>query len=248
AVKGQCMQEDPKTVCFKFEDYDNEGFYLIFKDSTRLALTREGIEKAANDFWADSGKMPPALKAEIASHKCEFCPLGDSDEICQALRPILPLVGILDIYLSHDEVVTVCKGGEKGLLHVADATMQDAFKAVSIMSLMNYCTVGRKYGKYFHGVTPFMRSKDVAIRLYLNIHWFHGHDKAEMDGVIARFKQDITAMCKTQVKLMNIICKKDILMNAFVVMAIIMEFFSMDMKKMVMESFENFGKRNEPGG
>ena len=40
-------------------DYEQPGLYLILKDSTRLALTAENIERVTLDYWTNPAKIPP---------------------------------------------------------------------------------------------------------------------------------------------------------------------------------------------
>jgi len=51
--------------------------------------------------------------------------------------------------------------------------MQDALKYVSILSLLRYNLVLQKHWKYYYGIIPIMRGKEVATRVYLNIYWLH---------------------------------------------------------------------------
>ena len=236
------MTEEGKSINLRLGDYEQKGLYLILKDSTRLRLTRENVERVTEKFWGDPAKIPPKVKEASEFQRCPVCPLRDSGGFCDGLRPILPFLEVVDKYVSFDKVKAVYTGDEKELFHISDSTMQQALKYVSILSLTQYCQTGRKYWKYFLGMIPLMGAEQIARRLYLNIYWLHKGEKESIDKLISKFKEEITISSKNQVKRLNLICKNDAFMNAFVVTQIITEFLSMDVEKVLKASFDSFEK------
>lgn len=235
-------QMTEKLINLHLSDYEEKGIYLIFQDATHLILTKENIEKATTKFWEDPSKIPPEIKEVAQFQRCEFCPLRKMGGFCDALRPILPFLDILDRYVSFDKVTALYKPDEKELLHISDTTMQEALKYVSILSLTEYCQAGQKYKKYFWGIIPIMNAKNMSMRLYLNIYWLHKGEKGSINKLIAKFKEEITLTSQNQARRLNFICKNDAFLNAFVATQVTTEFLSMDIERITEESFANFGK------
>lgn len=221
-------------------DYKEKGLYLLFKDSTRLILTKSNIEKTAAEYWSNPSKIPQAVKQTVEFQRCSFCPLKNRDDFCDALRPILPFLDVVDKYVSIDEVTAIYKGEEKELLRVSYTTMQEALKYLSILSLPQYCQIGRKYWKYFYGAIPLMNPKEIAGRGYLNAYWLHDGNRDKIINTFETFREDITATSQNQVKRLSLICKNDAFLNAFVNTQVITEFLNMDIEKITKESFEKF--------
>jgi len=83
--------------------------------------------------------------------------------------------------------------------HIPDnTTMQEALKYISILSLMQYCQIGRHYWKYYFDLIPVSRGKIFASRLYLNMYWLHKGDKEEIRQFIAVFNEDIRKTTENQ--------------------------------------------------
>ena len=210
------MTQTAKTIDIRLGDYPQTGLYLILKDSTRLVLTKENIEKITKEYWSDPDKISARVKRAVDFQRCSFCPLKNKNDFCDALRPVLPLLDVVDNFISYDKVTAVYKPEEKGLLHVSSTTMQNALRYVSILSLMSYCQIGHKYWKYYMGILPIQRPGEIANRLYLNIYWLHKGDQEVIDKTIADFYEEITATTRNQVRRLKLICKNDVFLNAFV--------------------------------
>jgi hypothetical protein len=200
----------------KLSDYPDPGLYLILKDSTRLTLTKDNINKVTKEYWADPAKIPDKVKKAVDFQRCPFCPLKNKNDFCDSLRPVLPLLDDVDKFISYDKVTAIFKSEEKGLLHVSSTTMQNALRYVSIISLMSHCQIGHKYWKYYTGIVPIQRTNEIANRLYLNFYWYHKGNKEAIDEVITKFYKDITATTRNQVRRLKLICQNDVFLNAFV--------------------------------
>jgi hypothetical protein len=217
-------------------DYEQEGLYIILEDSKPLALTRNNIEQTAKKFWEDPGKISSKVKAAAEFQRCDFCPLKKTGGLCDAIRPTFPFLDALDKYLSHDQVTAVYKD-DKGGFCVNRTTMQKALRYLSVLSLVYYCQVTRKYWKHFWGIMPLMEAQEVAARLYLNFLYLSDGSKRGADKSISRFKEEITITSRNQVKRMNLVCDNDAFMNAFVNTQIIADILSFDIGKLVDEGF-----------
>ena len=235
------MKKEAKLVNLRLGDYEQKGLYLIFPDSTRLVLTRENIERVTEEYWKNPSKIPLQIKKTSDFKLCPICPFK-GEGLCFAIRPILPFLEAVDKYVSYDEVTAVYKGDEKQVYHISDTTMQDALKYVSILSLTRYCQTGRKYWRYFFGVIPLMGAQGMAVRLYLNIYWLHKGKIKEIKNFISKFDEEMKTTSENQVKRLNLICKNDAFMNAFIATQITTEFLSMGIGKILEASFDNFEK------
>lgn len=236
------MPESRKYINICTDDYDEEGLYLIFPDSTRLTLTTESILRIYNEFWKDLSKVPIDLKKIYEYPRCKICPLGDKTGLCRAFYPLVPFLKELEKYLSFDKTIAIYKGAKEGSLFIKDTTLQDALKSVSILSLMYYCHVGIKYGRYFYGIMPLMDVEKIASRLYLNIFWFHNGKENEINRVISQFNEELRNTSKNIVERLNLICKSDAFMNAFVITQITTERLTTPMKDRIKKEFDDFIK------
>jgi hypothetical protein len=229
-------------LSLNFDDYNEKGMYLIFPDASRLILTRVNIERTVDVFWKDGNKIPPHVKKAAEFQKCDFCPLKERDDLCHAIRPTMPFLGIVDKYCSYDEVIAVFKR-EDELLHVARTTMQKALEFVSILSLVYFCETGKRYWKYFYGINPLMDIQEITGRFYLNLFFLHNGDKAAIDSVISKFKDEITVTSRNQAARMRMVCKNDAFLNAFVNTQAASLILSMNMEEALKDSFGKFEQR-----
>ncbi|MFH1848392.1 MAG: hypothetical protein ABH825_04160 [Candidatus Omnitrophota bacterium] len=229
--------ETGKSINLRINDYAQQGLYLTLKDSKKIALTREHIEKSASEYWSNPDKIPRNVKSAVDFQRCSFCPLKGKDEFCDAIRPVLPFLDVIDDYVSFDEVMAVYKEDKGRLLHVADTTMQEALRYMSLLSLMQYCRIGRVYWKYYMGIIPLIGGKEAAVRMYLNMYWAHKGNKEEIKSVISKFNGEIRVTSQNQVKRLSMICKSDAFMNAFVSTQAATEFLDMDIEKALESAF-----------
>jgi hypothetical protein len=210
------LAEAEKVINVRLGNYQKPGLYLTFEDSTEIVLTRENIERTTEEYWMDPDKIPPDVREAVEFQRCGFCPLKGTENFCDALRPTLPLLTVIDNYNSFDEVTAIYKGDEKGLYHVSHTTMQRALTYISNLSLMEYCQVGRKYRKYFYGIIPVMDTEQIANSLYLNMYWIHRADEEAIDQLISQMNKEITMTTENQMRRLRLICKNDAFLNAYV--------------------------------
>ncbi len=233
-------EKNIKSIHLTLSDYKQKGLYLLFEDSTRLVLTENEIENISREYWEDPAKLPPEIRAAADFKLCSICPEKKHEGICYALRPVLPFLEFIDKYASFDRVTAVYKSDDEELLNVSETTMSSALQYISILSLMFYCRVGRKYWRYYFGVNPFTGIEDMRNRLYLNIYWLHKGNLNEMKNSIAGFKDEIKLTTQSQIKRLSLICKNDAFVNAFANTHIVTDILSVDMEKALKESFDIF--------
>jgi hypothetical protein len=223
----------------KLSDFEKEGLYLLFPDSTKLELTKENIEKVTDRYWQDLTKIPEDKRKAMEFQKCYFCPHKNEEDICDSIRPMLPFLDIVDQYVSYDKVIAVYKGNEDKLVHVRATTMQDALKYVSILSLLRYNLVLQKYWKYYYGIIPIMGGREVATRVYLNMYWLHKGNLEEIKEMIRRFGEELRVSSTNQVKRLNLVCKNDAFVNAFVNTQLVTQFLT-HIEDILTKSFNEF--------
>jgi len=228
-----------RIVDLRLSDFEKEGLYLLFPDSTKLELTKENIEKVTDSYWQDFTKIPEDKRKAIEFQKCYFCPHKNEEDICDSIRPMLPFLDIVDKYVSYDKVIAVYKGNEDKLVHIRATTMQDALKYVSILSLLRYNLVLQKYWKYYNGIIPIMGGKEVAARVYLNMYWLHKGNLEEIKEIIKRFGEELRVSSTNQVKRLNLVCKNDAFMNAFVNTQLVAQIL-INIEGILTKSFNDF--------
>lgn len=226
---------------FRLADFEKEGLYLLFPDSTRLELTKENIERVTDRYWQDPTKIPKDKRKAIEFQRCYFCPHKNKEDICDSIRPMLPFLDIVDQYISYDKIIAVYKGSEDKLVHVKATTMQDALKYVSILSLLRYNLVLQKYWRYYYGIIPIMGGREVAIRVYLNMYWLHKGNPEEIKEMIKRFGEELRVSSTNQVKRLNLVCKNDAFVNAFVNTQLVTQFL-VNIEGILTKSFDDFEK------
>jgi len=241
------VAEEEKIINIRLSDYEQPGLYLTLKDSSRLAFTRENIEKVTMEYWMNPDKMHPSVKEGVEFQRCAFCPLKGREDFCDALRPILPLLDVVDKYNSFEEVTAVYKGDEKGLCHVSHTTMQRALSYISNLSLMGYCQVGRKYWKYFSGIIPIMRTEEIANRLYLNMYWIHKGNRDSVDQLISKLNAEISITTRNQMERLRLVSQNDAFLNAFVLTHMITDVLYENKDTKLVELLESFEKNTQNG-
>jgi hypothetical protein len=224
----------------KFKEFEKPGLYLIFSDGSKLILTKENIELTVETYWNDITKIPLQVRKAIEFQRCYFCPLKRIEDMCDAIRPTIPFLEIVDKYVSFDKITAVYRDENKDILYISSTTMQQALKYVSILSLMHYCRKGRTYWRYFWGINPLMHGREIASRLYLNLIFLHNCNMDEINKVILKFKEEIKITSKNQVARMNLVCQNDAFSNSFVNTQIITEILSMNLDKALEAAFKNF--------
>jgi hypothetical protein len=230
---------EDKIINLKLSDFEKEGLYLLFPDSTKLELTKENIEKVTDRYWQDLTKIPEDKRKAVEFQKCPFCPRKDKEDICDAIRPVFPFLDIIDQYVSYDKVIAVYKGSEDKSAHISATTMQDALKYVSILSLLRYDMVLQKYWKYYYGIIPIMSGREVATRVYLNMYWLHQGDLGQVKEMIKRFGEELKVSSANQVRRLNLICKNDAFLNAYVNTQLVTQFL-INMEAILRKSFDEF--------
>ena len=149
-----------KALNLNLGDYEKRGLYIIFKDGSTLELSDERVEKITREYWEDPARIPPEVKKATDFQRCDFCPIKEAGGVCNALRPVLPFLEIVDRYVSHDKVIALYKGHRKEIYRIADSSMQAALLYLSTLSLTHHCQAAAPFRKYFYGGNPLMSAKE----------------------------------------------------------------------------------------
>lgn len=216
--------------------FNEKGLYLIFENGRTMELTEGLIERLAKLYWEDASKIPPEIKKAADFQLCSLCPEKNTDGLCFALQPVLPFISDIDQYVSYDTVTAVYKDDE-ALLHLGHSTMQEALQYISILGLIDYCRVGRRYRKYFIGVVPIAGSEETVRRIYLNMYWIHKGNQNAIRALTEQFKNDIVSTSANQIKRLQLLCKNDAFINAFYNAQVAAEILSMDMESALDQLF-----------
>jgi hypothetical protein len=227
------------------QDCREEGLYLFFADAGRLEFTRQNVEHTALAFWEDKSKITGQMRTAAEFQRCDFCPLRKTSALCDAIRPVFPFIDSLDKYVSHNKVTAAYKD-DKGVLHISDTTMQDALRYLSVLSLVSYCQVGRKYWKYFLGIMPLMPATEIVTQLYLNFYYLNEGKPKATRKTIEKFEEEITITSRNQAKRLNLICKNDAFINAFVNAQVITQLLALDFEKTLKQMFDSRQPANLP--
>lgn len=198
------------------DDFNERGLYLLLPEGRRIALTQARVETFAHSFETNLDRIPPEIQNAVHFQACPVCPEKGRALFCHALPATLAFLAELKDFRSHDQVGAVYRGAEPGLVCVPETTMQDALQYVVMLSLLDYCETGLKYGKFFQGTHPLMGSKELLARVHLNIHWDCRGDGPRIKEVLHAFAEEITCTCRCQVQRLRLISERDALINAFV--------------------------------
>ena len=207
----------PKEILnLKLDEFDKQGLYLIFPDSTRVDLVTENIEHMAERYWSDPSKISPEIKKAAEFQPCKHCPNYGKDVLCKALTPLLPYIDSLDKYMSYANVTAVFRGKDSQLLHVSQTTLQRALCFLPILSMIFYCEMSERYSKYFTDIMPLMDIRSISSRIYSNIYIKNKGDQAAISSIITQLKSEVTESTHCLLKRLRMICKRDAFANAFV--------------------------------
>ena len=231
-VQGEhALPNDPGHIAFPpgMGGLQAPGLYLLFPNGHRIDLTRERIESKTEQFLNDPALIPDSVKAAATYAPCAICPERHTARICHAIMPILPFIEQVADYMSYDEVTAIYRERDQPLWHGKQTTMQQALQCITILSLTEYCEVGRTYQVYFRGINPLMPPDEIAARVYRNIFWEHRGQMDAVRDVITRMRHEITITATCQIERLRLICSSDAFINAFVNTQVSVEFLLVEL-------------------
>ena len=84
-----------------------------------------------------------------------------------------------------------------------------------------------------------MSGKEVATRVYLNMYWLHKGNLEEIKKMIKRFGEELRVSSANQVRRLNLVCKNDAFVNAFVNTQLVTQFLK-NIENILGKSFDEF--------
>jgi hypothetical protein len=84
-----------------------------------------------------------------------------------------------------------------------------------------------------------MGGREVATRVYLNMYWLHKGNLEEIKGLIKRFGEELRVSSTNQVKRLNLVCKNDAFVNAFVNTQLVTQIL-VNIESILTKSFNDF--------
>jgi hypothetical protein len=216
------------------------GLYLQVPSGETWALTTDNIEACSRAIFADPSKLPEAVQQAEMFQVCTICPKRGAGEACHAIRPILAVWDRFEGYTSFDPVRAEYRSRSGDVVVSTDTTMQRALQFVSVMSLLYYCEVGKKYWKHFYGVHPLMPIDDLVTRVYLNMFWACGGNTTATQALINTFHEEISTTTRCQMERIRLFCHNDVLLNALILTQLASQFLAMNVEDTLRERVESF--------
>jgi hypothetical protein len=221
--------------------FTDPGLYLLFPNDEHVSLTREDIESRTRAFLDDPEALPPHVRAATDYQPCDICPERDTAEICHAIMTTLPFFDDIDRYMSHDNVTAVFRDAETDCITICETTMQDALQFVTILSLMYYCEVGRKYYTYFEGVNPLMPVPQIAKAVFSNVYRVCRGNIGLLEETLETMTEEVLHIATCQAKRLRLISAHDAFLNAFVNTELIPRYVQIELRKCI----KDFGAADE---
>jgi len=203
-------------VKIDFSTFSDPGLYLLWSDGNRLALTLPHIEECTHQMLDDPQRIPASVRAAAVYAPCDICPERDRAIICHAIKPVLPFIRDVDHCMSYDRVTAVYREVDSDMLSVVETSMQDALRFVCLLSLMQYCEVGRQYAGYFAGVNPLLPASDIAAAVYRNLFEEADGDQNVIAATIQTMSKELLHTTRCQAERVRLVCKQDAFVNAYV--------------------------------
>ena len=203
-------------VTIDLSTFEEPGWYLLWPDGNRLALTRPRIEDSTRQMLDDPERIPASVRAAAVYAPCDICPERDRAIICHAIKPVLPFIRDVDHCMSYERVTAVYREVDSEMLSVVETSMQDALRFVCLISLMQYCEVGRKYARYFAGVNPLLPASDIAAAVYRNLFVEAAGNQTEIAATIETMSKELLHTTRCQAERVRLVCKQDAFVNAYV--------------------------------
>lgn len=201
--------------------FSEPGLYLRPPGDAWLALTRPEIERRMQAMLDDPTSIPPEIRAATDYQPCEVCPEKESAVICHAIMTTLPFAAEIDRYVSFQNVTALYREppfdtNAPGGVYVRVTSMQEALQYISMLSLLFYCEVGKKYYACFDNVNPLMPSDAISRTVFANVYLHCAGDQQAIQAMLTQMTEEILHTARCQIKRLQLICKQDAFINAIV--------------------------------
>ena len=196
--------------------FSEPGLYIVMPDGEKLILTREVIEQRTQDLLDDPQALPEKVRAATEYQPCDICPERETAQICHAILTTLPFQDEIDRYMSYDRVTALFREEDADMLIIRETSMQEALQYISILSLVFYCEVGRKYFKFFKGVNPLMPQLQIADAVFRNMYLACEGNLTILSDTLQVMQSELLQTTQCQVNRLRLISQRDAFLNAFV--------------------------------
>ncbi len=215
-------------------EFAEPGLYLVTPGGEKIVLTRRLIEERTRALLDDPATLPPEIRAAADYQPCDICPERETAEICHAILTTLPFFDDVDRYMSYDRVTAIFRDGDNDTLLIRETSMQEALQYVSILSLMHYCEVGRKYYAFFEGVNPLMPQIQIATAVFRNMYLACEGDLNILTETLQTMQAELLQTSQCQIKRLQLISNGDAFLNAFVATESTTELMLMEVRDRLM--------------
>ena len=197
------------------DPHTEQGLYLCVKETDFIALDVTTIQAMTQAFWSDASLLDITMRQSAEFKPCPVCSHFGEDFLCQSIRPMLPLVKIMDQFASHDETLAGYRDAA-GLTYIMTTTMQRALQFVIQFGVLGFCDVGQRYKHWFTGAHPLMTTMEVAKRVYLNVFWLEKGNQENIKREMEIFTKSLRTVIRCQIARIAVVAKNDAISNALV--------------------------------
>jgi hypothetical protein len=230
------MEEMPNGININRNIHQKEGMYLHFADGGFLDFSKDQVRNLAEEYWNNPSKLPPHIRENDAFKTCTVCPFTGQSVFCSAMKPLLPFLEKIDRFNSYDKVIAVYVKKE-GLEYVSETNMQRALQYVTNMAIFEYCEDAKQYHIYFQGIEPLMDMSEAVSLLFLNIYWLNKGDRNKVISKINDMRHAVTVTSKSCVNRLNLMCKSDAFVNAYVRTHMLAEMLHINIVDALLEKY-----------
>jgi hypothetical protein len=224
-------------------DFEAGVLYFIFSDQKRVEFCSENVWAFAKEYLDSPEHIPDHVRKAVHFQRCRVCPELNEPGYCHALYPYLAIFDAVDRYPSYEKVQVFYLDPVSNYLSVKKTSLQNALQYVAILSVINYCEIGRQYKDYFFLVTPLMKISEIAWRVYLNAFWLFNGDKEKTTAQLKKFADVLEITIHCQVKRLGLISKNDSIVNAFILTHVLTDMLHRNMDESLKDGFEAFKHR-----
>jgi hypothetical protein len=199
-----------------------EGLYLFFPDGKRVDLSRDRLNKESLRLEEELKSNPDKDYVDMVYRRCDVCPKKAVRGFC--VQPFLPVIAELGGYDSYAPVRAMYKPPGSDYVIVADTTLQEALKYVTILSFTDYCETGLLYKELFHGVNPLTSTMEIVRTVHRELYWNLAGDESKMKDKIAEMRTVMAGIAPNLMVKIRRMIPNDALANSVHKIHIISEF------------------------
>lgn len=195
------------------------GLQLRLPDGSTLTLSPESLGQAAERLSKELEQHPDPSFVETIYRRCEHCPKNNNRGLC--VQPFLPLVSTLGAYDSFTPVQAAYRAPESRHVIIADTTLQESLKYVSILAFTDYCETGLYYRPLFRNINPLSSTMDIVRIIHRELFWAVGGNRDMFRRHLAEIRLTLEGIVPNLMTKVRLLVTNDALVNAIHKMHII---------------------------